>query len=64
MTLKVNSEEEYHKIAEMVEDSGLPVTKILDSGRTVFKEPTYTCLSIGPVWAEDVDHITGDLKLL
>ena len=64
IALKVETEEEYHKLAEMAEDAGLPVTKILDEGRTVFKEPTYTTLAIGPCWSDEVDCITGHLKLL
>ena len=64
VTLKVDTEEEYHKLAEMAEDAGLPVVKIKDNARTVFKEPTYTTLCIGPCWSDEVDCITGDLKLL
>ena len=38
---------------------------IIDSGKTEFKNvATYTVLAIGPAYAEDLDKITGDLKLL
>lgn len=37
---------------------------IEDSGRTEFGGvKTYTCLAIGPAFSEDIDPITGDLKL-
>lgn len=37
---------------------------ITDLGRTEFKEPTITCLGLGPERSELLDQITGDLKLL
>ena len=64
VTLKVDTEKDFHLICEIAEDAGLPVVKIKDNGRTVFKEPTWTCAAIGPAWDIDVDCITGDLKLL
>ncbi len=37
---------------------------IKDAGHTVFSEPTYTCLGIGPVKSSVIDTITGHLPLL
>jgi len=42
----------------------IPCALIKDAGRTEFKEPTYTCCAIGPWWSDEIDLITGDLKLL
>lgn len=43
----------------------LPVKLITDSGRTEFHgHPTNTCLAIGPAWSDEIDRVTGDLKLL
>lgn len=58
----VHSEAELLEIYERVRHV-LPHALIKDSGRTVFKEPTYTCLAIGPATIESVDKFTGDLKL-
>lgn len=64
--LMVNSEEEllelYKKVGEAKEEKW-PCALITDAGRTVFKEPTITCLAIGPCYEEDIDKITGHLKL-
>ena len=43
----------------------MPCSIIQDAGRTEFGGiPTYTCAAIGPGWVEDIDEITGHLKLL
>jgi PTH2 family peptidyl-tRNA hydrolase len=60
----INSEQELHKIAELAVNKNIPCALIKDAGRTEFKEPTYTCCGIGPWWADEIDTITGDLKLL
>lgn len=63
--LGCQSEEELLDIYKQAEDSGLRVCLITDSGRTEFNNvPTNTCLAIGPNWSEEIDKITGDLKLI
>jgi peptidyl-tRNA hydrolase, PTH2 family len=62
--VQVESEEELLDIHNKAEDAKLPVHLITDAGRTEFKEPTTTCLALGPARSEDVDKITGRLKLL
>jgi peptidyl-tRNA hydrolase, PTH2 family len=60
----VDSEEELMRIYGEAVQAKLPVKLITDSGRTEFHGvPTRTCLAIGPCWAEDVDRITGKLRL-
>lgn len=45
--------------------AGLPVKLITDSGATEFSGvATDTCLAIGPAWADEIDKITGKLRLL
>jgi len=43
----------------------IPVALITDAGLTEFNGvPTNTCIAIGPFWSEEIDEITGKLKLL
>lgn len=43
----------------------IPYVAIKDAGDTEFHGvPTWTCIAIGPWWSEEIDWITGDLKLL
>ena len=47
------------------EGHSIPFALITDCGKTEFGGvPTVTCLGIGPAWNEDIDPITGGLKLL
>ncbi len=43
---------------------GLPACLVEDAGRTVVPAGTLTCLGLGPAYDEDIDQLTGDLKLL
>ncbi len=44
---------------------GLTAELIIDSGFTEFNGvPTKTCIAVGPNRAEDIDRVTGHLKLL
>lgn len=63
--VSVDSEEELIRIYQEAHEAGLEVAMIIDSGLTEFNgEPTRTCVAIGPNYSEDIDKITGDLKLL
>ncbi len=65
IVVSVDSEEELFEIKRQVEDAGIPVALITDLGRTEFHgEPTNTSIAIGPYNAEEIDKITGHLKLL
>jgi len=59
-----NSEEELLELHEKAKKTNLPVSLVIDAGRTEFKEPTKTCIAIGPAESEKIDKITGHLKLL
>jgi len=60
----VNSEQELHDLKEQADALHIPNALIQDAGRTEFKEPTYTCLAVGPDDPDFVDEITGDLPLM
>jgi PTH2 family peptidyl-tRNA hydrolase len=64
ITVAVNSEEELLAIYEQASRAQLPVSLIRDAGLTQFSEPTYTTVGIGPAKDEEIDLITGTLKLL
>lgn len=59
----VNSEEELLNIFKAAELS-FPVSLIRDAGNTELPPGTHTAVCIGPAKAEDIDKITGELKLL
>ena len=63
--VSVDSEKELHEIFGKAKTAGLTCAMITDAGLTEFGGvPTKTCCAIGPNWAEDIDKITGHLKLL
>lgn len=62
--VRVDSERELMEVYQKAKSAGLEVHLVTDSGKTEFKEPTKTCLAIGPDYASKIDPITGHLKLL
>lgn len=61
----IDSEEKLREIYNKAQEAGLPCAYIVDNGKTEFNGvPTVTCCAIGPAYSEDIDKITGDLKLL
>jgi len=60
----VDSEDKLRAIFDKARAAKLTVHLITDAGLTEFAGPTKTCLAIGPDRAEDIDKITGELKLL
>ena len=60
----VNSEAELEEVAKKAEAAGLTVHRIVDNGLTEFKEPTYTCVGIGPHDESKFVGITDSLPLL
>lgn len=40
------------------------VTLVKDAGFTVFKEPTVTCVGIGPIYPEECNSVLKSLKVL
>jgi len=57
-------EAELNGLMEQAFNANIPVHKVVDVGKTEFKEPTTTCIAIGPAVCSEIDKITGHLKLL
>lgn len=64
VVLKISSEEELMELYSLVKETSLPCSLITDAGHTQIEPSTRTCLGIGPGSDEDIDKLTGDLKLL
>ena len=65
IVLGVDSLEELLTIKNNAEKAGLPVALIEDNGLTEFGGvKTITCIAIGPANSEQIDLVTGGLKLL
>jgi len=63
--VSVDSEEQLLFIHSAAQNAGLPCSLIQDSGHTEFNGvPTHTAVAIGPANSEEVNKITGLLKLL
>ena len=61
----VENEEELRSLQLRCDEAGLPNALITDAGNTEFHGvPTVTCLGIGPCACEELDKLTGELKLL
>jgi len=60
----VDSEQELFDIHSAAQKAGIPCSLVLDAAVTEFDKPTYTACGIGPASAEEIDKITGSLKLL
>lgn len=63
VVLYVKSEESLLNVYNKAKDDNFNTVLIKDEGRTVFNEPTYTCVGIGPVYPSEVKHIVGKLQL-
>lgn len=65
ITCRCESEEELLELERKAKLAGLSTYLITDAGHTEFKGvPTKTCLAIGPDRIDNIDQITGHLKLL
>ena len=62
--LEVNSLEELFNYKKLAEDKKLKTALIKDAAKTELKEPTITCLAIGPDDEEQIDKITKHLRLI
>ena len=54
-----------HELQTRAQALGIPTQLVTDQGKTEFGGvPTETCLAVGPWWSDEVDKITGHLRLL
>jgi peptidyl-tRNA hydrolase len=47
------------RIRDIAVERNIPHALITDNGSTVFKEPTITCLSVGPYYSKELDKLLG-----
>jgi peptidyl-tRNA hydrolase, PTH2 family len=64
VVLKVENEKELIKYFRLAKDNKLKSAIIKDSGKTFFKEPTTTCVGIGPDDEKKIDTVSGKLKMI
>jgi len=64
VVLKVKNLRDLKRLYKKIKNKKLPCFMVRDAGRTQIRKGTITCLSIGPAKEEDIDKITGKLKLL
>ena len=61
----VDTEEGLLELWQAARQVNLPTILITDAGKTMFHgKHTNTCIAIGPAKADEIDKITGKLKLL
>ena len=64
IVLKVDSEDALDQLFKKAKSAGLPASLVEDRGLTQVDPGTVTCLGIGPGPDDEIDGITGKLKLL
>lgn len=64
VAVKVGSEAELMELQRLAILNQLPFALIRDAGMTELPPGTTTVIGIGPAKTEDIDKITGELKLL
>ena len=64
IVLYVANEKELLKFEKEVRKAKIKCSLITDAGKTTIAPGTTTCLGIGPDDEDDIDAITGDLKLV
>lgn len=63
--VSVDSEQELFDVYNNAVQNGLIAALIIDAGLTEFDGvPTFTCIAVGPATTEELEPITGHLKLL
>ncbi len=64
VVVKVAGEDELRELLKQAKKQHIPATLIEDRGLTQVEPGTVTCVGIGPAPSDQVDRITGKLKLL
>lgn len=63
LSLEVDSLADLERIAERARGRGVTCALIQDAGRTVFAEPTVTCLGLGPMGKTDCNALTRGTRM-
>jgi peptidyl-tRNA hydrolase, PTH2 family len=64
VVVRCESEAELLALQEHAERANVPVAAIHDAGHTVVAAGTLTCIGFGPAELDQIDAITGALKLV
>lgn len=64
VVLKGERADELQQLEEAAHKRGIPAYLIRDAGKTVVAAGTITCLGLGPAPEDQLDELTGDLKLV
>lgn len=64
VVLKCETADEIMQFEEAARKRGIPAYLVSDAGRTVVPAGTLTCLGLGPAAEEELDELTGELKLV
>jgi peptidyl-tRNA hydrolase, PTH2 family len=64
IVLKVEQESDLINLYDLALSRNIPAQLISDAGRTVLPAGTVTCLGLGPASDNELDELTGSLKLL
>ena len=64
VVLEAASEADLLRLQDLAVQAGIPTLLVEDAGRTVVPAGTITCLGLGPADDEEIDRLTGDLRLL
>jgi len=63
IVLEASSKEAIYRIQNLALSKGIPFFVVSDFGLTELPPDTVTCVGIGPAPNEEIDKITGNLKL-
>jgi len=64
VVLKSESADEVMQLEQAAQQRGIPAYLIRDAGKTVVPAGTITCLGLGPASEDQLDELTGELKLV
>ena len=64
VVLQCDSLDGINAIENKAKEIGIPAATISDAGRTEVESGTITCIAVGPAYEDDIDNITGSLRLL
>lgn len=63
LSLEVDNEDDLSRILDKAKARHIPAVKVIDAGRTVFGEPTLTCVGVGPMNKTDCNAITRGARM-
>ncbi len=64
IVVKARDADQLKRLEDAARKQGIPVSLITDAGKTVLAAGTITALGLGPADDDELDKLTGALKLL